>query len=168
MKQLIFAILIFTSMQSKAQVDTTQLPITVQLKVKHIGYMAASLANSNSIKDVRLRDSLVKYLGSGNNQDSIIYVHLKAGYISSFINGLFGNSAVNTYSTIYELGNGATGLTSITTQLFLKGNNINDPENGVARWLFAQIFTALNNGSATMTSSFNAGKTWLQTPIVYN
>src|SRR5690606_37167299 len=97
---------------------------------------------SNSLKDKNLRDSLVKYLGSGNVPDSIVNVKLKSGYLLNFIEYLFAQPAKNTYNIIHELGNGGSGnYPSIINQLMVKGNTQSDTENGVARWLFTGIFT---------------------------
>ena|SRR5690348_14547871 len=164
----IFLLLTFFYLKTSAQVDTTQLPISMQFKVKHIGYMAGKLASNNTLADANLRDSLKKYIGSGNNIDSVVTIHLKAGYILNFIQQLFNEQATNTYSVIYEIGNGATGYTGIVAQLISKGTNVNDPENGVARWLYSQIALILNTGSTNMSNRFSNGKTWLQTPIIYN
>ena len=168
MKQLFIAIFLFVSVQTQAQVDTTKLPVTIQLKVKHIGYMADKLASLNTLADANLRDSLKKYLGSGNSVDSVVTVHLKAGYILNFLQGLFLDQSTITYAVIYEIGNGASGYTGIVTQLLIKGNNVNDPENGVARWLFSQIFVILNTGTTNMNNRFSIGKSWLQAPITQN
>ena len=158
----------FLALQSQAQVDTTKLPITLSFKVKHIGYMAGALVENNTLADARLRDSLIKYLGSGNNVDSVVVTHLKAGYVLSFMRGIFNESSKNTYATLYEIGNGATGFTGIVAQLLVKGLNGNDIESGTARWLFTEINNILTTGSGFMSDKFTSGKTWLKNPITYN
>lgn len=168
MKQLLIAFLCLYTVSSFAQVDSSKLPISLVLKQKHMEYMGAVMSTTSSIADAHFRDSLIKYMGSGNNPDSLVNVHFTAGTVLRFIQNLLSEQANTSYSAVYEVGNGGSGgFTGILAQLFLKAATVN-VEQGVSKWLFVQINNSLVAGQNVYTEKLNTGKAWLQIPIIYN
>ena len=138
--KIIFVALIMTfCAASYGQVDTSLLPITITLKVKHIEYMAYNLSNSNTLSDVNYRDSLIKYLGAGTDSNANVITHFPAGRIYALVQNLLNEQANVSYSSIYELGNGSSGFTGIVAQLIGKWANGSDPEQKTALWLYSKI-----------------------------
>lgn len=174
MKKLLIIALLFTTVKSFAltdtipAVDTSTLNITISLKVKYIEYMGSLLASNSSLADAKYRDSLVKYCGSGNNIDSVVTTHFKAGLIFNLEKNLLSEQANVSYAYCYEFFNGATGYTGLLATLFTKGANGSDSEQGVAKWLFTQVANWYLLGGTIMTDKINRGKIWLTTPIIYN
>lgn len=167
MRKLLLPVLLLISTISFGQTDTSKLLITITLKQKHIGYMAQKLSESNTLADSHLRDSLIKYMGSGLLPDSQVTTHFSAGIVFKLVNDLFNETAGVSYSTIYELGNGGTGYTGLLAQLFIKGSSVN-AEQGVAKWLFIQVNNVLTSGQTIMSSKIISGNSWLRNPISYN
>lgn len=167
MKNILLSIFLLASINTFAQSDSSQLTVTITLKQKNIAFMGYQMSISNTLMDTRLRDTLIKYLGSGNNPDSQIVTHFKAGIVVKFISNLFNITAGVTYGTIYEVGNGSTGYTGIVSQLFTKAFTVNS-EQGIGKWLYVQIANLLTTGTNVMNGFISSGTTWLQTPINFN
>lgn len=167
MKKVLNLALIILAFKAQAQVDSSTLKITLNFKVKHIQYMASVLYTNSSIADARYRDSLIKYMGSGNNIDSVVTTHFTAGVVYKFVQNLMSEQDNVAYAMTYELFNGAAPFTGLLTQLFTKGATP-DSEQGVSKYLFAQVANWYSLGNSIMTNKLNNGKTWLSTPIIYN
>lgn len=167
MKKLILPILILATISAFSQVDSSKLSISVVLKQKFIAYMAQKVSLSNTIADANYRDSLVKYIGSGTSLDSQVTTHFSSGLIFKLVQNLLSEVSGTSYSTIYELGNGATGYTGLIAQLFTKASTQNS-ETGVSKWLFVQIENLLSYGQLNMSGLNSTGILWLHTPIIYN
>lgn len=168
MKQIIFLLFSFATITASAQVDTTKLPVTVTLKVKHIEYMANKLSQSNTLADAAFRDSLIKYLGAGTDSNANVVTHFAAGRVFTLVQNLLSEQSNVSYSTIYELGNGSTGFTMPVIQLIGKWANNNDPEQKTALWLYNNIATWLGYGNSMMNTNFKGGLNWLKNPIIQN
>jgi hypothetical protein len=168
MKKLIAIILVAFTLQASAQEDTSKLPVTITLKVKHIEYMAYKLSQSNTLADSRYRDSLIKYIGDGLDSNANVITNFQAGRVFTLVQNLLSEQANVSYSTIYELGNGSAGYTGIVIQLIAKWANVNDPQKLTALWLYNNIAYWLGLGQSIMDGNFKGGLNWLQNPIIQN
>lgn len=170
MKKLMTIIFLFVAFNSYSQVDTSKLIITLTLKQKHIAYMGDDLSKSNTLADLQIRDSLIKYLGSGNSLDSVVTVKLKAGQILKFVQATMNDQSGNVYAMINEMATGtvaANGWQGLVGQLIVKKSTANG-EQGVSIWLYDEIAGWFGRHQAVLAEKLNSGKTWLKSPIIYN
>jgi hypothetical protein len=169
MKQIILSIAVLLSVNAFSQVDTSKLSITLNLKQKHIAYMAAELSENNKLNDVPVRDSMRLYIGSGTSPDSIIVTHFKAGVVARFIAALMDDQSGKVYSMMNELATSTAGqgYAGLIPQLNVKKNQVNS-EQGVSIWLLNNILDRSNRYGQFLTDKLLSGKNWLLNPIIYN
>lgn len=169
MKTIIISTFLLVSLNTFSQVDTSKLVITLNLKQKHIGYMADELSKLNTLADLSVRDSLKLYIGSGNSSDSIIVTHFKAGVILKFIQVLMNDQAGNVYAMMDELATSTLGqgYAGLIPQLNTKKGQANS-EQGVSIWLYNNIISWNTKHGAVLTDKLLSGKNWLLSPIIYN
>lgn len=169
MKTIIISMFSLLSINAFSQVDTSKLLITLNLKQKHIAYIADELKALNTLADSPVRDSLKLYIGSGNQADSIVVTRFKAGVVLKFIQVLMNDQAGNVYAMMDELATSTAGqgYAGLIPQLNTKKGQANG-EQGVSIWLYNNIIDWNNRHGAVLTQKLLSGKNWLLSPIIYN
>jgi hypothetical protein len=152
---------------SFAQVDSSKFPITLQLKVKHVAYMGAELSKSNTLNDIPVRDSLIKYIGSGTLPDSIVNVRLKAGVILRLVQAILDEQTGAGYVYLYEMANNSVAQAGLIAQLVTKAQGASS-EKGIGIWLYNSVLDWFNRKQAVLTEKIINGRDWLKNPLTYN
>ena len=169
MKQIFLFTAVLLSLTASAQIDTSKVTITLTLKQKHIAYMGAELSKANTLADQPVRDSMIKYIGSGTLPDSIMTTKFKAGVVLKFIQAAFRDQSGTVYSMVNELATStqAQGWAGLINQLNTKKGQAG-PEQGVSIWLYDEIMDWFNRHQGVYLEKITQGRNWLLTPIIDN
>jgi len=164
MKKIIIIILVFLSVKSTAQVDSTTLPITVTIPVKAVILYGYYLSQSFAWADRKAPDQINALVGSGTLPDSLTTVTLAAGKLSTFAINLLSDrygalSTVN--ASIFSNSPSIPGYTALFSQ-------VNTIANGAGSQKAAGTYVKnqYNNYVATMAALYTqmqaAGLSWIK------
>ncbi len=166
MKKLIFLLLI--SSAALWQVDSSKLPIELNLKGTHLAYMGYLASKSSKLEDARYIDSLRLYWGQGLLPQSVVTVRFNAGMILRFAESILDEQNGAGYNIMNELATSvAPQWPGLTAQLLIIKFG-NGPQKLIGTWLSDRISERFNAKKAIWTQYETIGAAWLNNPINYN
>lgn len=164
MKKTLFAILIFLSFKSTAQIDSATATITVLLPVKGIVLYSNNLSQTFDWAYRKLPDQILPLIGSGNQPDSVVTVSLTAGRLLNFVNWLMSEryGAVNAVArSIMNNSPSIPGYTALVTQVSTLAAG-NGSQKAAATYVLNQ-YTIYTNTLTNLYNSYYAnGLNWIK------
>ncbi len=160
MKKITFIFALFIAAQATAQ-DSSNMLIRLSLKQKHIAFMGAELSDRNTLKDLRIRDTLAARIGSGTKPDSVTTGSYPAHFVLKFLQKVSDEQAAVINGYLNELTKDAG---NVITQLNTKISG-NQPDKAAAIWLKGQLITLQAAKQAVLTEKLKAGVEWLKADL---
>jgi hypothetical protein len=160
----VFLFLLFVSLKSSAQVDSSNLTITVQLPVKAIVLYGNYISESVTWAERKTPDILLPVIGSGTKPDSLVTVVVKTGPLFMFISRVISEryASINTVAlSIFNNSPAITGYTALFTQISAKAAG-NTSEKAAATYLVNRYNSYTAVLSSAFTEMYNRGLAWIR------
>lgn len=164
MKKILATLLVFSCLQSFAQIDSASLTLSVQLPVKGIVLYGAYVSEVPSWSERKTPDALLPLIGSGTKPDSLVNVTVKAGTLFTFIQKMLSERYGAIYTPAQSIFNNnpvITGYTGLFSQIVTKANG-NTSEKAAATYVVNQY----NAYTSALTSAYNdtytRGVNWIR------